>query len=124
MLPVLLLIVFGTIQFGIAFNRVHGLQAAAREAARLASVGASRADVEDRARDTQSLFNDDDVDIAVLVAGSQAPDPPCSRVGDIIEVELDVDKSQDYAITIPLFGSHELNYKASASYRCERNGSA
>ncbi len=37
-LPLLVLLVFGIVQFGIAYNRVQGLQAAAREGARRGSL--------------------------------------------------------------------------------------
>lgn len=124
MLPLLLLIVFGTIQFGIAYNRMHGLQAAAREGARLASVGAPTSEIVTRAKDSQSLFNKSDVNVSVKLGGATAPNPPCSKVGDIVEVTVSVPPSSKYAITIPLFGSHNFDYSSTASFRCERNGSA
>src|SRR6476469_1117787 len=37
-LPILILLVFGIIQFSIYFNRLQGLQAAAREGARVAAL--------------------------------------------------------------------------------------
>lgn len=123
-LPMLLMIVFGTIQFGIAYNRMHGLQAAAREGARLASVGAPTAEVAQRARDSQSLFDDSDVNVAITLGGAAASNPPCRKVGEIVEVTVSVPPSSEYAITIPLFGSHNVNYSSTASFRCERNGSA
>src|SRR5487761_1588895 len=38
-LPVLVLLLFGVIQFGLAYNRQQGLNAAVREGSRLASIG-------------------------------------------------------------------------------------
>lgn len=123
-LPVLLLIVFGTIQFGIAYNRMQGLQAAAREGARLASVGASYSEIEERAQASQSLFDTDDVQVLVSSDSSVPSDPPCSKVGALVEVTVEVDPSKEYAITIPLMGEYEIRYSASGKFRCERNGSA
>ena len=40
-LPVLILILFGIIEFGIAFNRAQAVEAAAREGGRIASLGSS-----------------------------------------------------------------------------------
>lgn len=123
LLPVLVLIVFGTIQFGIAFNRAQGLQAAAREGARLASVGASESEIVARVRASQSLFDDQDVDVDVRIAGTKAPDPPCRRAGEVVEVRVEVKPSKRYAVNIPLFGERQIRYASEGLFRCERNGS-
>lgn len=120
LLPVLLLILFGTIEFGIAFNRTHGLHAAAREGGRVASVGASSKEIMDRVRETQSLFDDRDVVVQTIPSS----DPPCTRVGDAVDVVVEVKKSKEYAITIPMFGEFEIDYRATARFRCERNGAS
>jgi hypothetical protein len=49
-LPLLLLIVFGIIEFGIGFNRQLQVTEAAHEGARVAALGGSRAAVEDKVR--------------------------------------------------------------------------
>ena len=54
----LFMILFGTIQFGIAFNRYQGLQAAGREGARLASLADSNVPaIVQRVRDSVSIVS-------------------------------------------------------------------
>jgi Flp pilus assembly protein TadG len=64
------MIMFGTIQFGIAFNRYQGLNAGAREAARLASVGGTYTDVFQRVKDSVST-----IDTSTAISPCN-PDPP------------------------------------------------
>lgn len=117
-LTVLLLILFGTIEFGIAFNRKQGLQAATHEGARLASTGASMTDIEGAVKSAQSLFNADDVSVVT----EPQSDPPCRRPGDLVTIRAEVAPRDEYAVTIPLFGTVPINYQATAQFRCERNG--
>lgn len=54
----LLLILFGTITFGITFNRIQGLQSAAREGARLGSLSQTTVDqIVTRSLDSVSILN-------------------------------------------------------------------
>jgi len=53
---VLFMIMFGTIQFGIAYNRYQGLQAGAREGARLGSVNGTYAQIYQRVKDSVSTI--------------------------------------------------------------------
>jgi Flp pilus assembly protein TadG len=64
-LSLLFLFVFGTIQFGIAYNRDQGLKAAAREGARVASVGGSQSEIKTRVQQAQSLFSSSDIQIKI-----------------------------------------------------------
>ncbi|MFA5787960.1 MAG: TadE/TadG family type IV pilus assembly protein [Actinomycetota bacterium] len=133
-LPVLILLLFGIVQFGIAYNRTQGLQAAAREGARLASIGSSGNDIGARVRASQSLFDSNDVQIQI---GAQKPgatsweshafdtwgtQAPCSvaQVGGLVRVTASVPPLDKYAITIPLWGNREITYTASGTFRCER----
>ena len=51
-LPLLIIIMFGVVEFGIAFNRAQAVEAAAREGARLASLqSTSQADITARVND-------------------------------------------------------------------------
>ena len=72
-LPILLLILLGIIQFGFIFNGQITLTSSAREGARLAVVGADDNDVKDRVEDTAIalLLNVDrnDIDINREVGG-------------------------------------------------------
>jgi Flp pilus assembly pilin Flp len=54
----LLMILFGTIQFGLIFNRYQGVQAASRESARLGSLqDTTRQAIVDRVADSLSIVN-------------------------------------------------------------------
>jgi Flp pilus assembly protein TadG len=114
-LPVLILMIFGIIQFGIAFNRVQGLQAAAREGARAASLPhITKTDVEDRIRGALDgvLANPADVDISVTPSDSR----PCNlRTGDTVVVEVEY----PHKIDIPLWGTQEVTLHGRGEFRCE-----
>ena len=118
----LILITFGIVEFGIAYNRVQGLHAAAREGARIASVGATSTEITDRVREAQSLFNSADVDVTVTPAGGTTPCADAG-IGNSVTVLATVSPNAAYAIDIPLLGSYSMTYSSSAEFRCERTGS-
>lgn len=123
-LPFLVLILFGLIQFGIIYNRVQGLHAAAREGARIASVGATTSQIQARVQAAQSLFTSSDVNVSTtpsVAAGSS----PCATagVGNPVTVVATVAANPQYAISIPLFGTYQISYSSTAIFRCERAGS-
>ena len=101
-LPVLVMLVFGIIQFGIAFNRYQGVHAAAREGARVGAVvpGGECA----RALDAMDGLG---VSSNCVVVES------CP--GDHVVVEV----TADNAIEIPFVGSRTVTLKGRAEYRCE-----
>jgi Flp pilus assembly protein TadG len=144
-LTLLILLVFGIIQLGLAYNRYQGLQAAAREGARVASIGGSQTDIRDRVRQSQSLFASSDVLVRIDYStdnGSSFPGPaicsdssgsnqcnspgaphPCgvAGIGNLIRVTAEVPSSKtQYAIVIPLWGSAATTYSARGVFRCER----
>ncbi|MGH2691235.1 MAG: TadE/TadG family type IV pilus assembly protein [Actinomycetota bacterium] len=124
-LPVLILLVFGIVQFGIAYNRVQGLQAAAREGARLASIGASFTEIQTRARAAQNLFDGLDVSVATTPSTSGSTRPCASAgIGNEVKVTASVSSSSnpEYRISIPLLGSFTPTFSATGSFRCERTG--
>jgi hypothetical protein len=142
---VLLLFVFGTIQFGIAFNRHQGIQAAAREGARIASVGGTEVDVKTRVRAAQSLFDPADVKITIdysdndgvsypgsnKICDDTAGSDPCSAtlapapcgiagIGNLVRVTASVPgASGEYAIIIPMWGNAAVTYTGRGVFRCE-----
>ena len=140
----LFLIVFGIIQFGIAFNRDQGIQAAAREGARIAAVGGNEQAVVQRVKDAQSLFNPNHVRVTIDYStddGASYPggnkicddlggDPctglsaPCSgKIGNLVRVTATVPAgigSGTYAIVIPLWGNVNVTYSSKGVFRCEQ----
>lgn len=149
-LSLLFILVFGIIQFGIAYNRTQGLQAAAREGARIAAVGGTELDVQTRVRQAQSLFAGSDVRVKIeysmnngggwsggnggLICDdstgnnqctSNVAPTPCSAagVGNLIRVTVTVPSSlTQYAIVIPLWGTAPINYESTGIFRCENLG--
>jgi hypothetical protein len=88
-LPIFLLVLFAIIDFGMAFNAWLTVTNSAREGGRLATVGASAADVETRVRHTAGSIGDD---VTVTVTNAQG-DPGESVV---------VDVSYDYSLITPM----------------------
>lgn len=117
----LFMLLFGTVQFGMAYNRSQGLQAGAREGARLASIGGTHDEIAARVRTAQSLFVPADVQV-VTTPGSAGSGRPCSTagVGGLVTVEARVPGSAKYAITIPVWGNRAIDYVGSGTFRCER----
>jgi hypothetical protein len=143
-LGVLLMFAFGIIQFGIAFNRNQGLHAAAREGARIASVGGAEAEIRNRVRDAQSLFDATDIQVAIDYSADNgasypggnkicddAAGNPCSDataptpcgiagIGNLVRVTATVPGAGGkYAIVIPLWGNHNVTFSSNGVFRCE-----
>lgn len=145
-LTLLVFFLFGTIQFGIAYNRYQGLQAAAREGARIAAIGGSESDVRTRVRQAQSLFTPADVQVRIdwsdddgaswpgshvvcddasgsNQCSSTAPPAPCTvaGIGNLVRVTATVPASKrQYDIVIPLWGNQSIRYQTHGAFRCER----
>jgi Flp pilus assembly protein TadG len=133
----LLLIMFGIIQFGIAYNRVQGLNSAGREGARAASIGAPISEVVKRVRSAQSLFQTADVTVnidysnddgstwtnvctACLDTNTNPSCPAGCNAANLIRVSANVAKSQKYAIAIPLWANWQIGYSGVGAFRVEK----
>lgn len=110
----LLMLLIGIVEFGMAWNRKQGLEAAAREGARLASVGAGQSAIVDRVRDAQTLF--DPADVAVSTSPSTSV--PCSGATSEVTVTARVADSE-YGVSIPLVGTIDLTFETRGVFRCE-----
>jgi Flp pilus assembly protein TadG len=113
-LPLLILLVFGIVQFSIAYNRSQGLHAAAREGARLASLPQTTQS-QISARVTSSLAG-------VPLSGSPtiSVNPPSSqpcqnRSGQTVTVTVSAVTDLD----IPLWGSVSKTLTGKGQFRCE-----
>lgn len=116
-LPLLVVIVFGIIEFGIAYNRQQSFEAAAREAGRLLSVGYDIDEARDVALDQILTVNRDDVDVNLL---RSCPTPSVAGDLEILEVEVLIARNVDnYAIRIPFIAGSAPDYQATAAFRCE-----
>lgn len=137
-LPLLVLFLFGIVQFGLGYDRKQSVNSSAREGARLAALDSST--LRDIGERSQGAYN-------MAVAGGAAPtvevrddsdtlrgtvapdgsfsgaDPddesamPCGRSNPSSYVRVDV--MIDYVIDIPLFGTRTVQIEARGEFRCE-----
>jgi Flp pilus assembly protein TadG len=113
-LPVLILLVFGIIQFSLAYNRQQGLHAAAREGARIASLSATTStEISDRVTDSlDGITFQSTPDIDIVPGLTQ----PCEgRSGQTVVVTVTADNTID----IPLFGGPTVTLTGRGEFRCE-----
>lgn len=145
-LPILIMLVFGIIEFGILFNRMQGMHAATREGARLgALVDVTVADIETRAAAAAPPFVDlSDLDVNVeriqvehdgdetVTAMANGTDAPCDITvqptggtdpDDIATVHVRVETSLlnpgKYGVIIPLVTTFAYSHPSEAEFICE-----
>lgn len=113
-LPLLLILVFGIIEFGLAFYRAQNFQAAAREGARMLSVGVDNEDVREHVRSSvEAAVEPGHVDTDIV--GCDASTSLGSLTVFILPSEVG-----RYGISIPLLGNlAEPSYSTEVSFRCE-----
>ena len=117
-LPLLVLLVFGIVQFSIAYNRQQGLHAAAREGARLAALPQTTSgDVVSHVQSAlQGVLSPSDISkvtITVTPSGSQ----PCDSAPPGTHVVVTV--SAPDQLSIPLFSSQTLTLTGRGEFLCE-----
>lgn len=110
LLPILVLLLLGIVQFGLAMYRISVVESAAREGARIAAVGAADDDV--TARVVAAAPGFDASELVVTTTG-------CASVGDDVTVTV-VASGDRLQISIPFWGEQDPNYAAVATFRCER----
>ncbi len=104
--PVLLLLVLGIIEFGFGYHAWDATQNAAREGARLGAVSPDVAEIEARVRGATSFLDQDQLVVTVqcgLTSGSfgTCPAPSAWDEGDIVRVT--VEYSYDFLTPLPAF---------------------
>jgi Flp pilus assembly protein TadG len=113
-LPLLVLLVFGIVQFSILYNRQQGLHAAAREGARLASLPqTTQGEIETRVLDAlQGVPFDASPSISVSPSSTK----PClNRPGETVVVTVQAATQLD----IPMWGSQGVTLTGRGEFRCE-----
>lgn len=107
-LPLLLMLVIGIIQFGFALNAQVAIQAAAREGARVAAVGG----------DGMAAAEDSLGEMPQVADFAVDPIDPCSSSVDDDDVVVRVSAQYPFSIPfVPNLGSVTL--RATAKMRCE-----
>jgi len=131
---VLFLVLFGIVQFGIAFNQFQGVQASAREGARTASLSATTVDeIRQRVKDSVSIIAP--ANLASSCPGALAVNTGCIQVeqppGTVISAGTaqpcnlhagqDVKVSVKYQaqIVIPLWATPSITLTGDGSFQCE-----
>lgn len=114
-LPLLLLILFGVFQFGLAWSQVQVFEGAAREGARCAAVQAAEADAGLPVCDVRTAVLD--------AAGSYTPSLTnfsagvCPPVTDGREVTVEWDQSLE--LSIPFWRDVSFSRHIAGTFRCE-----
>jgi len=110
-LPILVMLVFGIVEFGITFTKAQAVEAAAREGARLASIESSTVpDIEAR--------------VNAALTGIPMSSPPVVTVSAVCNNRpggsVTVGVSADHNINIPLvLSNHTVTLNGTAVFRCE-----
>jgi hypothetical protein len=110
-LPLLIVLIFGIFEFGIAFNRAQAIEAAAREGARLASLSSTTAgEITTRVNDTLvGIPLDNPANVIVLPGGC------AGREGEAVTVRV----TTLHNVSIPLVLDQDVNLTGEAVFRCE-----
>lgn len=125
----LFMVLFGAIQFGITFNRTQGLQAGAREGARLGSLSQTSVDeIVQRVKDSVSIVSGSSLSvgcsgslgvdtgcIAITPSGSGSFQPCNLRSGETVRVTV----RYQSLLQIPLWKSQGLTLQGDGEFTCE-----
>ena len=115
-LPILILLVFGIIEFSIYFNRLQGLQAAAREGARVAALPqSSQSDIKDTI--TSSLSGVLPSGEAPVITVSPSSGNPCDLKAPDSRVTVTVAANTN--LDIPLWGNQTVTLTGKGEFKCE-----
>jgi Flp pilus assembly protein TadG len=121
--PLLFILVFGIIEFGLAFLQVQSLRTAVREGGRAAAVGASAADVRQKTVDASSgaIPSSLQGDITVDYPGSSTNCNP-NNIGDDVIVSFPtsvLNGGDGIVVRIPMLPDIHMTPTISARFRCE-----
>jgi Flp pilus assembly protein TadG len=113
-LPILLLLVFGIVQFSIAYNRQQGLHAAAREGARIASLPQTTQDaITERVNDSLTGITFESPPTVTVTPNDTQPCDQRSGLTVVVQVQGVTQ------LDIPLWGTQSLTLTGRGEFRCE-----
>ena len=120
----LFMLLFGILQFGLTYNRQQGLHAAAREGARLASLGPGVSEGEAIARvhaTAPAFITDPASDVSVAIHGESAGDDYCVPGQETVTVAVSLTESgrAKYQVQIPGLSSISPDLSVEATFMCE-----
>ena len=113
LVPVLLILLFGIIQFSIAFNRHQAVHAAAREGARVASLpNTTSSDACARVTDALSGINFQNAPTCQVTFNGGSS---CNNSADSVTVQV----SAVHTVDLALAGNTTLTITGEGDFRCE-----
>lgn len=113
-MPILVLVLLATIEFGFAMYRLQGVHAAARDAARVGSYPTtSLVQIEDRAE--ASLVSASFENPATIDVTPNA-DRPCEEHVDSVVVEVSIDER----LIVPFWDDVTVSLSSRSEFACER----
>ncbi|MGQ0804625.1 MAG: TadE/TadG family type IV pilus assembly protein [Actinomycetota bacterium] len=113
-LPLLILLVFGIVQFSLAYNRQQGLHAAAREGARIASLPqTTQSEITTRVNNSLSGVP---FSTAPTITITPNVTKPCDQRSGLTVVVSVQGVTQ---VDIPLWGNQSLTLTGRGEFRCE-----
>lgn len=119
-LPILAMLIFGIVQFGLYFWERQTLVAAAREGARVAAVGGTTAQIGSAVTNAADAFTG--LSYAVTVNGASSGNPPCTAQlppdGTSTEA-VTVTVSAPFAFNMPLLPQLDVHASSVGVFRCE-----
>ena len=123
-LPLLVLFLFGIIQFGLAFSRAQGMEAAAREGARVASLGprTDAAEVIGVAEGASPLFIDrSHIEVLINDEAAVGASDWCEDGQNVrVTVQITEGERGRYAIAIPFVNLGDPPaFRSTGVFRCE-----
>jgi len=117
---ILMMLVFGIIEFGLFFSRYQMVQSAAREGARHAAIRATESEITTQITDAAQPYGINPVSgIQITVDGSSAGDPPCTSDTRGDQVVVSWDQSFQDAIVLPFIPDIDITTEVSGVFRCE-----
>lgn len=102
-LPIFIILVFGIIEFGLAFNRLQGVHAAAREGARIGAI----------APGSECAEAFDALDGLGISGFACSVTQSCPGTKVVVEV------SATEEIDIPILGNRSVSLSGKGEFRCE-----
>lgn len=122
-LPLLLLLLFGIVVFGLHLFHAQSMQAAVREGGRLAAVGADLTVIRDTILSQQQVAPTL-ADLAITAsrgATTVTTGTVCrtSDRGTDVTVTAALVAPEDFGFTIPFFGTVASDFASTAVFRCE-----
>ena len=119
--PLLFMLLFGIIGFGLAFLRVQSIRTAVREGGRAAAVGAPVATTQQTTVSASSGYIPSDQSSRVVVSSSLAGRCTPNNIGDDVTVTYNTSNLPEggVIVRIPLLPDIVMTPVITASFRCE-----